>query len=642
MKQRTKSVWIGLALSGLMALPILPNNVARVLGTGAAWAQTADAPKTEGTKPGKGTQGPAGVANAAQSEQTTATENAVTANAVANIATANAASNSAAAAATPAATPVVGDPAGSTTGNSGDLATGDHTLGTAASSSADDTKKAAQEKDDVTKAMSAPGMQFMADNIGQNRIAINTVWLLLTGFLVFFMQAGFALVETGFTRAKNATHTMMMNLVIYFLGVAGFWAFGFALMFGAAGPIANLGGLAPLSDAAAKVSIAPNWSIFATHGWFLSGNSYDVGVYAFFLFQVVFMDAAATIPTGAMAERFNFPAFLVYGLAVPIIIYPIFGHWAWGGGWLSQLGNNLHLGVGYVDFAGSGVVHAVGGMIALIGAWMIGPRIGKFNKDGTANAIPGHDIPMAILGTMILAFGWFGFNPGSTFGASGAGNLRIGIVAVATMLASCSGGITSMLYMYAKTKKPDPTMVVNGFLAGLVAITAPSGFVNSWGAIIIGGIAGVLVCVSIAFFEARKIDDPVGAISVHGIGGLWGVLSVGLFADGTYGAGWNLTVDAQKNNVPLKGLFYGGGFNQFIAQFIGAVALVVWVFVSSYIIFKLIDVTIGLRSKPEDEVAGLDLPEMGILAYPGFHTTAETGEHDDHIAATISEGRRGR
>jgi Amt family ammonium transporter len=291
-----------------------------------------------------------------------------------------------------------------------------------------------------------------------------------------------------------------------------------------------------------------------------------------------------------------------------MICYPIFGNWAWGGGWLAQLGSKADLGHGYVDFAGSGVVHAVGGLTALVGSAILGPRIGKYNRDGTANAIPAHNLPMAMLGTFILAFGWFGFNPGSTLAAT---DLRISVVAVNTMLASASGMFVAMMWCWRQGKygKPDPGMSVNGMLAGLVAITAPSGFVAPWAALVIGAIAGVLVVESCGFIEKTlKVDDPVGAISVHGTCGLWGVIAVGIFADGTYGAGWN-GVDGT-----VKGILYGDG-GQLIAQLIGCATLLVWCLGLGWIFFKLQDAIQGIRSAPEDELAGLDMPEMGALGY---------------------------
>jgi Amt family ammonium transporter len=453
---------------------------------------------------------------------------------------------------------------------------------------------------------SEPFAAKLADLVDENRLAINIVWLLVTGFLVMFMQAGFALVETGFTRAKNALHTMSMNFMIYAIGIVGFYLLGFGLAFGGLGlvGVSNLGGLKPL-DGMLTVDLGGHtWGLVGTTGFALTGAAYDVGVVAFFLFQLVFMDTAATIPTGAMAERWRWKPFVIYGLFVSAILYPVYAAWAWGGGWLSQLGQ-IGLGSGYVDFAGSGVVHAVGGWCALAGAMVLGPRIGKFNPDGTPNPIPGHNSILAILGTFILAFGWFGFNPGSTFGASGNGALRIGIIAVATMLASGFGAVSAMLYTWWTEGKPNPGMMANGMLAGLVAITAPSGYVGPAAGAIIGAVAGVLVCLSAALVERiLKVDDPVGAIAVHGFNGLWGQLAVGLFADGT----------ANYGGFQVTGLLYGNP-GQLVAQLIGAAAAFVWAFGASYLFFRLLDRVVKLRVSPEAELAGLDVPELGLAGY---------------------------
>jgi Amt family ammonium transporter len=458
--------------------------------------------------------------------------------------------------------------------------------------------------DDFSSATNEPFALKLASQVNENRIAINFVWTLVTGYLVMFMQVGFALVETGFTRAKNAAHTMSMNFAIYVLGMLGYYICGFAFMFGGVGlvGVGNLGGLSFL-DSALKIG---DWRILGTKGFFMNG-AYDVGAAVLFLFEMVFMDTTATIPTGAMAERWNWKSFVIYGFFVGGVIYPIYGMWAWGGGWLSQLGN-IGLGAGYADFAGSGVVHAIGGWTALAGSIVLGPRLGRYNKDGSANPAPGHSIVLAIVGTMILGFGWFGFNPGSTLGASGNGALRIGIVAVDTMLASATGAFIAMLYMwwFGPSRKPDPGMICNGFLAGLVAITAPSGFVSPLSSVIIGAISGVLVCLSVAFFDKIHVDDPVGAISVHGVNGLWGQIAVGLFADGTmnYG-GW-----------VVKGVIFNGDWGQLVAQLIGGVAAFVWAFGISWLFFKVLDMTMGLRVPAEVELKGLDIPEMGVLAYP--------------------------
>jgi len=454
----------------------------------------------------------------------------------------------------------------------------------------------------------------VVNQVGQNRIAINFVWTLVAGFLVMFMQAGFALVETGLCRAKNANHTMMMNFMVYGFGLFAYWVMGFAIQQGGSAGITNLGGVNPLSGEFKLSLFGKDWGLFGTKGFFLSGDTYDVAVMVLFLFQMVFMDTATTIVTGAAAERWKYAAFAISTFFLGAITYPLFGNWAWGGGWLSQLGANFKLGHGYCDFAGSGVVHSVGGLTALAVAMIIGPRIGKYNRDGSPNAIPGHDITMVLLGCFILAFGWFGFNPGSTLGASGNGSLRIGSIAVNTMLAGCTGSFGALLYMWIRFGKPDASMSGNGLLAGLVAITAPSGFVNTVGAAIIGFAAGVLVCVSVEFLErVMKIDDPVGATSVHGTCGLFGVLCVGLFADGSsnYGGSWN-GVDGS-----VTGLFYGDP-GQFVAQLIGVCTLVGVIFTLSYVFNAFIDFFVGQRVSSDVELEGLDLPEMGALGYPEF------------------------
>src|SRR5881296_1941703 len=365
-----------------------------------------------------------------------------------------------------------------------------------------------------------PTLAELAATAGHNRVAINMMWTLLCGFLVMFMQTGFAMVETGLTQAKNAAHTFAMNFMIYPLGMLGFYVLGFGLMFGGVGAIGTMGGYAGLNHEITINLFGKSFGLFGGKGFFLTGGSYDVAVFALFLFQMVFMDTTATIPTGAMAERWKYSSFVIYGLFVGSVMYPVFGNWVWGGGWLAMLGQNFGLGHGHVDFAGSSVVHLTGGVLAFVSAALLGPRRGKYNADGTVNAIPGHNIPMALVGTFILAFGWFGFNAGSTLAGS---DLRIGVIATNTMLAGAAGGITSMLYMWFKYGKPDPSMLANGTLAGLVAITAPCAFVTAPSAVLIGGIAGVLVCAAVFFIErSLKIDDPVGAISVHGVCGLWG------------------------------------------------------------------------------------------------------------------------
>src|SRR5216684_555110 len=495
-----------------------------------------------------------------------------------------------------------GDPDGGITGNVSDI--------TVADPITDKTPK-------------AKGLTIgdIANQIGQNKIAINFVWTLVCGYLVMFMQAGFALVETGLIRVKNANHTMMMNFMVYGVGMLAYWLIGFAIQEGGVGAVANLGNSPVLSHEFAVNIFGKPFGLWGSGGFFLMhSGSYDVFVMVLFLFQMVFMDTALTIVTGTAAERWKYAAFIVSSFVMGAFTYPFYANWAWGGGWLANLGANFGLGHGYADFAGSGVVHAVGGITALAMGMLIGPRIGKFTREGKPVAIPGHNLMAVLLGCFILAFGWFGFNPGSTLGASSNGNLRIGSIAVNTMLAGMTGAFGAMMYMWLRYGKPDASMTGNGLLAGLVAITAPSGFVNPVGACILGLIAGVLVCISVEFIDrVMKVDDPVGAISVHGANGLWGVISVGLFADGksNYGGSWNGVTGS------VTGLFYGDNGGQLIAQLIGIVTLVGFVFTLSFVFNLLIDWAVGQRVAAKSELEGLDLPEMGALGYPEFELKAE-------------------
>jgi Amt family ammonium transporter len=488
-----------------------------------------------------------------------------------------------------------------------------------------DAKKAAD--DYAAQAKVEPLAVKLADSVGHNRVAINFEWTLFTGFLVMFMQAGFALVETGLCRAKNAGHTMAMNFMIYPMGMLGFYLCGFAFMFGgmadpnspSGGGIATMGGYAGLNHELGFMLGGHFIGLLGFKGFLLKGAAYDTAAFALFLFQMVFMDTTATIPTGCAAERWKFSAFMIYGCFIGSVMYPIFGNWVWGNGWLAEMGVNWGIGHGHVDFAGSSVVHMQGGVIALIFGWLIGPRTGKYDANGKlVNPIIPHSIPMAMLGTFILAFGWFGFNPGSSLAGT---DLRISVVAVNTMLASATGALGATLYMWwFKTKKPDPAMMCNGMLAGLVAITAPCAFVSAAGASILGLVAGVLCVESVFFFDKHRIDDAVGAISVHGVNGAWGCLSLGLFADGTYGDGWN--------GVPgtVRGLFYGGGMSQFWAELIGVTVCFVTLSVVSLIVYFIAEKLVGNRVTKAVEDSGLDLPEMGAPGYAGivFDKAAET------------------
>lgn len=412
--------------------------------------------------------------------------------------------------------------------------------------------------------------QDISSDIGDKIAAVQTnadyVWTLVAAFLVFFMQAGFAMVEAGLTRCKNTVNILMKNLMDFSVGSIVFWAIGFGLMFGATN------------------------GLFGTDGFFLSdfAKSGDKWVFAFWMFQVVFAATAATIVSGAMAERTKFVAYLIYSAVVSTIIYPIFGSWAWGslfhgGGWLENLG--------FIDFAGSTVVHSIGGWVALAGAMVLGPRIGKYTADGKPRAIPGHNLTLAALGTFILWFGWFGFNPGSTTAA----NADTALIAVNTNLAAAAGAIAAMFTAWIIFKKPEATMTFNGALAGLVAITSPCANVSSLSSIIIGLGAGILVVLSVLFFEkVAKIDDPVGAISVHGVCGAFGTISAGLFD--INGFSWSVVG----------------------VQVLGVVTAFAWSFGLGFILFKIIQKTIGLRVTKEEEMEGLDIGEHGLEAYPEF------------------------
>jgi Amt family ammonium transporter len=444
---------------------------------------------------------------------------------------------------------------------------------------------------------------------------VNLLWIIIGAALVIFMQAGFALVETGFCRAKHAAHVVSTNFAIFGLGFVAFFFVGYAFAFGGLDNSAYFGD-APAPGGALIGS--DSWTFLWHGGFALSGDKITPALLGFFLYMVAFMDTTATIPTGSMAERWKWGSFVVWGLFCGGIYYPLFAAWTWGGGWLNKSWDTMNLGVGYVDFAGSGVVHAAGGVAALAGAIVLGPRIGKFDKDGKPRAMPGHHIPMAMLGTFILLFGWFGFNAASTFAAT---DIQFATVATNTAIAGAFGGITAMLWITKRTGKPDPGMMANGMLAGLVAITAPCAFVAPWAAAVIGIVAGLLVIESVFFVERRlKLDDPVGAISVHGACGLFGVLSVGIFANGSYGDLWNGSPEAGHG---VEGLIKGD-VGQFGAQLLGAAVLCTVIFGIAFAFFKTQDTISkkmgkgGIRSKEEDEVGGLDLPEMGVQAYPEF------------------------
>ncbi len=461
--------------------------------------------------------------------------------------------------------------------------------------------------------MGEPTIADVAKQLADTQTALNIVWTMVAAFLVMFMQAGFALVETGLVRGKNAAHTMGMNFLVYSIGIIGFYFIGFGLQMGGVGAMATFGNDATLSKEFIIHIAGKEFGLFGMSGFMLTPAVFTPGVVTMFFFQMVFMDTTCTIPTGALCERWKLSSFILFSLAISTIIYPVYGNWVWGGGWLAMLGKNFGLGHGHVDFAGSSVVHMTGGVLALVCAKLLGARHGKYGKNGEVNAIPPHNIPMVVLGTFVLAFGWFGFNPGSTLSGM---DTRFAVAAVNTMLASASGAFVAALYSKMKFGKPDVTWMCNGMLAGLVAITAPCAFVSSAGALFIGAVSGVLVIEAALFIERKlKIDDPVGAAAVHGVNGAWGVLSVGLFADGTYGGGWN-GVDGT-----VKGLFYGDS-SQFIAQVIGTTANIVYVGVLGAVCFAVIDKVVGNRVTLEDEIGGLDIAEVGMEAYPSDNTHA--------------------
>jgi len=456
----------------------------------------------------------------------------------------------------------------------------------------------------------------LADHVGHLRVATNFSWTLLTGYLVLFMQAGFALLTCGLVRKKNAGHLMMLNFAAYVFAFLAYYACGYAFQFGAVAVNAapsNLGGTPTLNHFLLGNG---SWGFLGGRGFFLSGPGYDAGSLCLTLFEVVFMETAGYILVGAICERITFWGFLLAELAMGAIIYPVFGCWVWGGGWMSQIGSTWNLGHGYVDFAGSSVVHAVGGFAAMALAIILGPRLGKYGPDGKVKVFPAHNLAFVVTGTFILLFGWMGFNPGSTLGAS---DLRISVIAVNTNLAAVAGSATALLLWYYLFGKPDITMACNGMLAGLVAITAPCAFVSPTSSVIIGSIAGLVVCGGVLLNDrVLKIDDPCGAISVHGFCGWLGAVCVGIFADGTYGAGWN-GVGASSYlghaGQGVTGLLHGDT-RQFLCQLFGATLCAVWAFGATYAVFWVVNKVKSIRVAPEVELEGLDIPEFGFKSYP--------------------------
>ena len=412
-------------------------------------------------------------------------------------------------------------------------------------------------------------------SIADVKQGLDTVWVLIAAFLVFFMQAGFGMVEAGFIRAKNTCNILTKNFLDFCMASLGFFLVGYAFMFGDGNAFMGL------------------------KGWMLMGvgdTASGLPLYAFWLFQAAFCGAAATIVAGGMAERMNFKAYLIYSFLISALVYPIIGHWVWGGGWLSEMG--------FGDFAGSTVVHTTGGIAALIGTILLKPRLGKYGVDGKPKAIAGHNIPLASLGVFILWFGWFGFNPGSTLGVTNGG-FDIARVAINTNMAAALGGIAAMATVWLRFGKPDLSMAMNGALAGLVGITAPCAFVEPWAACVIGLTSGIIVVLGVELLDKLQIDDPVGAVPVHGMCGIWGTLCVGIFGKEALG-------------VANNGFIYGGNPTQLGIQMVGSFATVTFVLVTMGLIFKMIDVTVGLRVSRTEELRGLDIGEHGMESYSGF------------------------
>src|SRR5712691_3800227 len=456
----------------------------------------------------------------------------------------------------------------------------------------------------------------LADSVGHVRVGTNFAWTLNTGYLVLFMQAGFALLTCGLVRKKNAAHLMMLNFAAYVFAFLAYYAVGFGFQWGGvainAAPAA-IGGTPTLNH---YLIGSGQWGFLGGKGFFLAGPGYDASANVLMLFEVVFMETAGYIIVGAICERITFGAFLLAELFMGAILYPIFGCWVWGGGWMSQLGATMGWGHGYVDFAGSTVVHAVGGFCAMALAVILGPRLGKYGPDGKPVAFPAHNIAFVVIGTFVLLFGWMGFNPGSTLGAT---DLRISVIAINTNLDAVAGSAAAMIFWYFAFGKPDISMACNGMLAGLVAITAPCAFVGANAAVIIGVIAGVLVCAGVLFNErVLKVDDPCGAISVHGYCGWFGAVAVGIFADGAYGAGWNGVGAATylgKAGQGVTGLLHGD-MSQFLLQLGGATLCAVYAFTFTFVVFKTVNAVRSMRVSKEAELEGLDVPEFGMLAYP--------------------------
>ncbi|HEX3033991.1 MAG TPA: ammonium transporter, partial [Thermodesulfobacteriota bacterium] len=444
-------------------------------------------------------------------------------------------------------------------------------------------------------AQGIPFTQEMADAIADYKIAVDTVWVLIAAFLVFFMNLGFGMVESGLCRAKNTVNILAKNFIVFAISSIAFWIIGWGLMFGDGNSFLGLKGLLFVGGADNSPATGDAYSgVYSSISWT------GVPLWAKFFFQLVFAGTAATIVSGAVAERIKFKSFIIFTFIIVGVMYPVTGHWIWGGGWLAQLG--------MWDFAGSTVVHSVGGWAALAGVILLGPRMGKYRKDGSVNPIPGHNLTAATIGAFILWFGWFGFNPGSTMAAAWNDISRI---AVTTNSAAAAAAFSATIVSWILLKKPDLTMILNGCLCGLVAITAPCAFVSVGSSVVIGLVAGVLAVLGVLFFDKVKLDDPVGALTVHLLNGIWGTLAVGLFAQ-----------DLIMPNTTGDGLFFGGGAKLLFAQFIGVVAVGAFTLGVGLIAWGIIRLIMGVRVSPEEEMEGLDVGEHGITAYPDFQVAA--------------------
>lgn len=459
-----------------------------------------------------------------------------------------------------------------------------------------------------------PFTQNLLDQFNSAKVNLDTAWTLIAAFLVMFMGLGFAMLESGFCRAKNAVNILSKNFIVFALTSLSFLMLGWGLMFGDGNTFMGTQGLWLLGGADNSPATGEAYKgVYSAISWT------GIPLEAKFLFQVVFTATAATIISGAVAERIKFGAFILFSILMGAVLYPITGHWIWGGGWLANLG--------MWDFAGSTVVHSVGGWAALAGAIMLGPRLGKYTKEGRINPIPGHSITSATIGVFVLWFGWFGFNPGSTMAADWG---SIGHIAVTTNTAAAAGVVAATFFAWVVLGKPDLTMALNGGIAGLVAITAPCAFVSVGSSIFIGLVAGVLVVLSVLFFDRIRVDDPVGAISAHLICGIWGTLALGLFAQ-----------DQFMSGTTGNGLFFGGGLKLFFAQLLGVAAVGAFIFSASLIGWGLLKATMGIRVSPEEEWAGLDVGEHGITAYPEFQSPVEShpGERISYTSEAVVHSR---